>query len=189
MLGSNAVSEQLQTVLVIADPAAPFLKALERTPDEVRLVVSNDPLVLKRAAVDADAILFAHVDSDLLAGVLPIAHRVRWIHSLWTGVDGILKPELKQHPAPLTNGRGVFRWPLADWVIGAMLFFAFDFRRVIDQQEQRLWKPFIGSTLTGRTLGIVGYGAIGSATASRGRAFGMKIVALRRRQELFQSDS
>src|SRR5262249_1221531 len=70
-----------------------------------------------------------------------------------------------------------------------MLFFAFDFRRVIQQQEQHVWKPFVSNTLHGHWLGIVGYGAIGSAVARRARTFGMKIAALRRRPELFQDDS
>src|SRR4029079_5479751 len=111
-------------------------------------------------APGAHAMLFAHVNSDLLTDALPLPRRTRWIHSLWTGVDGILKPEMLAHPAPLTNGRGVFRWPLAEWVSAVMLFFALDLRRVIHQQEQGVWKPFIGSTLNGRTLGIVGYGSI-----------------------------
>lgn len=175
-------------LLVIADPAAPFLTFLSRVPQEVRVVVSSDLEELKRSAPEADAILFAHVDGNLLNAVLRLAPRVRWIHSLWTGVDWILSPELVAHPAPLTNGRGVFRWPLADWVTAVMLFFAFDLRRVIQQQEQGVWKPFIGSTLDGRTLGIVGYGAIGSAIASRARTFGVKIGALRRRPELSQGD-
>ena len=89
----------------------------------------------------------AHIDGALLSRVLPLAGRVRWIHSLWTGVEGILTPELWRHPAPLTNGRGVFRWPLADWVAAAMLFFAFDLRRVIQQQEQGVWNPFVATTL------------------------------------------
>jgi phosphoglycerate dehydrogenase-like enzyme len=175
-------------LLVIADPRAPFLTGLSRMPQDVRMVVSEDPVELNASASKADAILFAHVNGDLLKNVLPLAGHVRWIHSLWTGVEGILTTDLLAHPAPLTNGRGVFRWPLADWVMAAMLFFAFDFRRVIRQQEQGLWKPFIGTTLQGRTLGIVGYGAIGSATAARARPFGMKITALRRRPALFQSD-
>ena len=140
-------------------------------------------------AGEADALLYAHVDASLLTGVLPHANRARWIHSLWTGVEGILTPELMKHPAPLTNGRGVFRWPLADWVSAAMLFFAFEFRRVLQQQQQGVWKPVIGATLDGRTLGIVGYGAIGSASAVRARAFGMKIAAFRRRPDLSQGDS
>jgi len=177
------------TLVVIADPAAPFLKALSRLPQDVGVIVSNDLEELKRSAPQADAILFADVDGNLLAAVLPLAQRVRWIHCLWTGVEGILGPELLDHPALLTNGRGVFRWPLADWVMAAMLFFAFDLRRVIQQQQQGVWKPFVGTTLDGRTLGIVGYGAIGSAAAARARPFGMKIAAMRRRPELFHGDS
>ena len=176
-------------LLVIADPAAPFLNALSRVGDDVRVVISDRPEELQRSAPEADAILFAHFDGDLLTGVLPLAQKVRWIHSLWTGVDWILKPELLKHSAPLTNGRGVFRWPLADWVVAAMLFFAFDLRRLIQQQEQQVWKQFVGTSLNGRTLGILGYGGVGSAAAERARAFGMKIAALRRRPELFQGDA
>jgi phosphoglycerate dehydrogenase-like enzyme len=59
---------------------------------------------------------------------------------------------------------------------------------VIRQQEQGIWEPFIGTTLTGKMLGIVGYGSIGSAVADRARPFGMKIGALRRRPDLFTND-
>jgi phosphoglycerate dehydrogenase-like enzyme len=177
------------TLLVIADPAALFLKPLSRLQQDIQIVVSDDPEKLKSLAADADAILFADFDGDLLANVLPLANRVRWIHCLWTGVEMILKPKIVAHPAPLTNGRGVFRWPLADWVIAAMLFFAFDLGRVIRQQEQGMWKPFISTSLRGRVLGIVGFGSIGAAAAARARVFGMKIAALRRRPELFESDS
>lgn len=175
-------------LLVIGDPAAPFLTALSRLPEGLSVFISQNREELKAKAPDADAILFAHVDGTLLSDALPLANRARWVHSLWTGVDWILSPATRAHPAPLTNGRGVFRWPLADWVVATMLCFAFDLRRVIWQQEQRIWKPFVGTTLAGRTLGIVGYGAIGSACATRARAFGMKIAALRRRPELSAGD-
>ena len=99
-----------------------------------------------------------------------------------TGVEGILDaPELLTHPAQLTNGRGVFRWPLADWVAAVMLHFAFDLGRVIRQQQAGVWEPFISGRLEGKTLGIVGYGSIGSAAAARAKVFEMKIAALRRK--------
>lgn len=176
-------------LLVIARLNSPFLTSLSRVPPNVRVVVTEDPGELKKRAPEADAILYAHGEANLLADILPLAARCRWVHSLWTGVEGIISPALLAHPATLTNGRGVFRWPLADWVVGVMLFFAFDFKRVLEQQEQRVWKPFVSESLEGRTLGIVGYGEVGSAVAERARPFGMKTVALRRRPELFQSDS
>ena len=175
-------------LLVIADPSAPFLQVLSRVPLGVHTVISDKPDQLKAYAPQADAILVAHADANLLKETLGPANRTRWVHWLATGVEGIL-PELIHHPAALTNGRGVFQWPLADWVVAAMLFFAFDLRRVMRQQEQGVWQPFIGATLSGRTLGIVGYGGIGSAAAARARPFGMKIAALRRRRELFRGDT
>jgi phosphoglycerate dehydrogenase-like enzyme len=175
-------------LLVIAE-GAPLVSALSALPAGVRAVITAAPDELRATAPAADAILFAHVNPDLLIDILPLARRARWIHSLWTGVEGILKPAMLQHPATLTNGRGVFRGPLSDWVAAVMLFFAFDLRRVIQQQERGVWEPFIGTTLSGTTLGIVGYGEIGRAAAERARAFGMKIAALRRRSELLESDA
>jgi phosphoglycerate dehydrogenase-like enzyme len=178
------------TLLVIADPEASFLREfLSRSSDNVSILISNNIEELKANASKADAILYAYLDARLLANVLPLANRVRWVHCLWTGVEGILVPELLAHPALLTNARGAFKGPLADWVIAVMLFFAFDLRRVIRQQEQAVWEPFVGDTLNGRTLGVVGYGAIGSAAATRAQTFGMNIAALRRRLELFEGNT
>jgi phosphoglycerate dehydrogenase-like enzyme len=174
-------------LVVIADPAATYLAPLSRVPQNVQMVVTDDLGQLKMIVPEAEVILYASL-SRVLVQILPLAQRARWIHVLWTGVDGVLTPEMLKLPAILTNGRGVFSGPLADWVVAVMLFFAFDFGRVIRQQEQRVWEPFISSTLKGRTLGIVGYGSIGSAVAARARQFGMKIAALRRRPELFQGD-
>ena len=168
------------TLLVIADPLGPHLGALTRFASQVRLIVSNDPAKLGEAAPEADAILFA-ASPKLLSPVLPRARKARWIHCLWTGVEGILTPEMLAHPAPLTNGRGVFRWPLADWVTAAMLHFAFDLSRVLRQQQAGVWEPFVSRRLEGKTLGIIGYGSIGSAAAARARVFGMRVSALRRR--------
>ena len=175
-------------LLVIGDPSAPIMKSLPALPSDMRVVVSNRLEEIRPHAAEADVILYADGNGELLSQVLAIAPHVRWIHSLWTGVEGILKPEILRHPAPLTNGRGVFRWPLADWIVGVMLYFSFDFPRVLQQQQQKLWKPFVSKMLEGCTLGIVGYGSIGSAAAARARVFGMKIAALRRRSSLSEGD-
>jgi phosphoglycerate dehydrogenase-like enzyme len=176
------------TILVIADPAAPFLKALEQAPEQVHLIVSNDLERVKEAAPEADALFYAETHPALLHAVLPLAKKVRWIHVMWTGVEGVLKEEMLSHPALLSNGRGVFSGPLADWVAAVMLHFAFDLGRVIRQQRAGVWQNFISGVLPGKALGIIGYGSIGRAAAERARGFGMKIAALRRRPELSAGD-
>ena len=168
------------TLLVIADPSAPYLGPLERVSSQVQIIVTDDPEKLREAAPKADAIFYAATKAGLLAGVLPNATKARWVHSMWTGVEGLLTPEMVAHPARLTNGRGVFRWPLADWVAAVMLHFAFDLGRIIRQQQAGVWEPFIAGRLEGKTLGIAGYGSIGSAAAARAKVFEMRVIAMRR---------
>ena len=175
-------------LLLIADSNSPFFPSLSGMDPRVRVTIAHDPEAIKAAAPESDIVLYATMNAGLLTSALPVATRAQWIHSMWTGVEGILGPEMLQHPAPLTNGRGVFRWPLADWVTAMMLHFALDLGRVIRQQQQGVWQPFISTSLQGRTLGIIGYGEIGSAAAARARVFGMKIAALRRHRERSDGD-
>lgn len=176
------------SLLVLADPAAKHLKALARLPEDVNLFVTNDPEQVKTRAAEADVILNCTHKGDLFGSAVARASRARWIHSLFTGVEGILTPEVVSSPLPLSNGRGVFRVPLAEWSIGAMMYFAYQFRRLVRQQEAAVWEAFDTETLHGSTLGIIGYGGIGSAAAERAKALGVRIAAHRRRTELFAND-
>jgi phosphoglycerate dehydrogenase-like enzyme len=177
------------TLLVLADPAASWLKLLGTLGPDVNVLVSNDAGRVREWAPQADVIVNGTSNPPLLSAAIPPATKARWIHSLWTGVDNVLCPEILASPLPLTNGRGVFRRPLAEWSIGAMLYFAYRMRRMVRQQQAGVWEVFTTEELQGRTLGIVGFGGIGSTTAELARAFGMRIVALRRRPELFEKDA
>jgi phosphoglycerate dehydrogenase-like enzyme len=177
------------TLLVLADPKASWLKLLGTLGPDITVTVSNDPAKVRELAPQADVIVNGTSNPPLLGVAIPPARRARWIHSLWTGVDNVLCPEVLASPLPLTNGRGVFRRPLAEWTIGAMLYFAYRMRRMIRQQQAGVWEAFTTEEIRGKTLGIVGYGGIGSTAAELARPFGMKIAALRRRPELFQDDA
>ena len=177
------------TLLVTGDPKAPYLKALDRLPTGTHIIASADPEVLARAAPEADVILNGEFkDPQLLKSTFPLATRVRWVHTLSAGVEHVLSPEIIASPVPLTNGRGVFRRPLAEWAVGAMLYFQYDYRRLVRQQEAGVWADFDIDELGDKVIGIVGYGEIGSAVAERAKPFGCKIVALRRKPENSASD-
>jgi phosphoglycerate dehydrogenase-like enzyme len=186
---SNVSRDELQsdrtalTLLVIGDPSAGYLKPLAALPPETRIIVSRDRARLREAAPEADVILNGDfLDPTLLTETFPYATRVRWVHALMAGVDKVLSPEIVASDVPMTNGRGLFRRALAEWTVGAMVYFAYDFRRLMRNQEAGRWEGFDHPTLYGRTLGIVGYGSIGQAIAERARAFRMRIVILRRSQ-------
>lgn len=175
-------------VLIAGNPNAPYLKAIDQLPAGVSWYATLDADELKTRAASADVLVTTMANAEVLRAAFLNAKRVRWVHSLSAGVEKVMFPELIASEVPLTNGRGAFKRSLGEWVVGAMLFFAKDTRRLLRQQAARSWEPFDVEELHGRTLGIIGYGEIGRATAERAKPFGMRIIALRRRPERSAAD-
>jgi len=176
------------TLLVLADPSEPELKMLRRLPESVTVVIGGSVEALERAAPAADVLFCWFGKRNLLKQIWKIAPHVRWVHSVAAGLDSVLFPELVESSVPVTNSRGAFSSSLGEFVIGAVLFFAKDFRRMIRNQAAGVWEPFDVDDVSRQTLGIVGYGDIGRAIAQRARPFGMKVLALRRHPERSPDD-
>ena len=168
------------TVLVLSNPADRHLAMLEALPDDTNIVAGDSVEAFEGSAADADVVFGWPGRRDLLRGVLAIAPRVRWVHTRAAGLDDLVFPELAAHPAALTNGSGVFSPSLGEWVAGAILYFAKDFRRLVRNQMAGVWEQFDVPFVGGQTVGIVGYGDIGRAVATRVRALGMRVLALKR---------
>jgi phosphoglycerate dehydrogenase-like enzyme len=168
------------TVLVLANPTDPELKLLDSLPPETGIAVGNSPEAFGRTAPGASVIFNWALSTPLLREVFQMCPQLRWVHSRSAGLDGMLFPELVESPVTLTNGRGVFSQSLGEFVLGAILYFAKDFRHMIRLQTAGVWEPFDITEVSGQTVGIVGYGDIGRAVATRVRAMGMRVLALKR---------
>jgi phosphoglycerate dehydrogenase-like enzyme len=168
------------TLVVLANPNEPQLAMLEALPPATGIAVGNNVEAFERVAAHASAIFNWSGSGTLLRDVLKMCPAVRWVHCRAAGLDDMLTPELVAHPVQLTNGSGVFSPPLGEFVLGAILYFAKDFRRLIRNQAAGVWEQFDVAEVSGQTGGIVGYGDIGRACATRMKAMGMNILALRR---------
>src|SRR5438045_4484037 len=169
------------TILVLSSNLAdPDLALLEQLPPETNLAVGNTLEAFERMADDADVILAWSAAGSLLRDVFRIAPHVKRVHSRSAGLDTVLFPELIASPVPLTNSRGVFSQSLGEFVLGAILFFAKDFRRMVRNQMAGRWEQFDVDDVSRQTVGIVGYGDIGRAVATRVRAMGMQVLAVKR---------
>ncbi len=177
------------TILVLSDPTDRELAMLESLPASTSIAVGNNVAAFENLAPEAKVIFNWSGGRQLMQQVWKMAPRVEWVHSRAAGLDSLLFPELVDSPVPLTNGRGVFSQSLGEFVIGAALFFAKDFRRMLRNQAAGVWEQFDVEEVRGQTMGIVGYGDIGRACAKRAHAMGMKVLALRRRPELSEDDS
>lgn len=168
------------TILVLAEPTLPQLAMLEPLGALANIIAGDSSDRFERVAADADVIFNWSASLELFREVFRLCPRLRWAHSRSAGLEKALFPELIEGPVTLTNGTGVFSPSLGEFALAAILYFAKDFRRMIRNQMAGVWEPFDVLPVEGQTVGIVGYGDIGRAVASRVRALGMRVLALKR---------
>ncbi len=175
-------------LLVVENPNEPKPPLLDRMPEFVTFVEGSKSADFDASVSEADAILTSGAKRDVMENLMARAPKLRWIHSRSAGLDGLLFPALVESHVPLTNGRGVFSQSLGEFVMGAVLFFAKDMRRMLNSQKAGRWDQFDVIEIRGQTLGIVGYGDIGQAVAKRAKAMEMNVLAMRRRPEISDGD-
>jgi phosphoglycerate dehydrogenase-like enzyme len=143
-------------------------------------IVASSEAAATEAAKQAEVILHWSGPRDLLRAAFLANPAVGWVHSRAAGLDSILFPELVESAVPLTNGSGVFSQSLGEFALAVILYFAKDFRRMLRNQEAGRWEQFDVDEIASQTVGIVAYGDIGRAVASRVHAMGMRVLALKR---------
>jgi phosphoglycerate dehydrogenase-like enzyme len=164
------------TILVLSRDDDPQLSLLKGLPH----IVGHEPQAFA-GAVNEPVVIFAWSTSrKLLQDVFAMCKQVLWVHSRSAGLDSVLFPELVSSQVPLTNGSGVFSQSLGEFSLGAILYFAKDFRRMIRNQAVGVWEQFDIEEISCQTVGIVGYGDIGRAVAKRVHPMGMTVLALKR---------
>jgi phosphoglycerate dehydrogenase-like enzyme len=122
----------------------------------------------------------AAVALDLPTGLVERANTLKWVQFIGAGTDHIDTVGLARRGVILTNGAGLAAAGIAEFVLGRLLQVWKSFRLLDQRQAEHHWEPEYGRRVAGLTLGIVGLGAIGRATARRARAFEMQVVANRR---------
>lgn len=110
----------------------------------------------------------------------PQAERLRWLHWCGAGVDAALFPELINSQVQLTNARGIFDQPIAEWVLGVMLGFAKRLPQTYTAQMERRWHHQQSEQLAGKRALVVGTGAIGRAIGRQLQAVGLHVEGVGR---------
>ncbi|WP_079910929.1 D-2-hydroxyacid dehydrogenase [Paenibacillus sp. 32352] len=107
--------------------------------------------------------------------------KLRWVQNWGAGVDKLPLQELASRGIILTNASGVHAFPISETIFGMMLGFTRKLHLSIRNQLERKWKGAgtLGE-IHGKTIGIIGVGAIGEETARIAKAFGMKVLGVRR---------
>jgi phosphoglycerate dehydrogenase-like enzyme len=133
---------------------------------------------------NARVLLRGGVPGAVLDHILAHAPRLEWIHSFSAGVDRVATAAVRARGLTVTNARGVFSRPIAEYVVMMCLAIARRLPQLLELQRERTWQPLRGRELGGLTVGIVGFGSIGSEIARLLGPFETRVVATRRRPEL-----
>ncbi len=112
---------------------------------------------------------------------------LRWVHVLSSGYDHVHSELIVLPQWTMTHGGGAGVVPMAEWCLGMMLAWAHRFTDIARYQASRSWyndrvTDMTASVLRGKTVGILGYGAVARETARLCRALGMTVVASKGRQ-------
>ncbi|ANY05963.1 D-2-hydroxyacid dehydrogenase [Pseudonocardia sp. HH130630-07] len=150
---------------------------------DTRLRLASTPDELAAALPGSDALLTWDFTSDAVKQVWTEqgTTALRWVHTASAGVDRVAFPELLAAPVTLTNSRGVFDRPMAEFVLGAVLAFAKDTARSLALQRERTWRHRETETVAGSVATVVGSGPIGHAIADLLGAVGMTVRLVGRR--------
>jgi phosphoglycerate dehydrogenase-like enzyme len=152
---------------------------------------------LRAALPDREVVVWAR-ESELRAGIPEVevllafrpprgiwaeARRLRFIQMMGAGVDALLPAPDLPPGVRIANARGIHGPHMSEFALSLVLALAKRIPLALEQQRARVWKPYGMAQLSGRTLGILGLGAIGLALGEKARALGLRVIGTRRTPE------
>jgi phosphoglycerate dehydrogenase-like enzyme len=169
-----------KTKLVMAGLVRPLIEP--RLPEwvEPHWFMSKDEAL--ELAPMAEIGWFDMYDKADMAAVIAVATQMKWLNSIYAGVDGMPLAQLKKQGCMVTNGAGINAITIAEYVVMGMLTVAKGYRDVVRAQERHEWlQDSPGKVeLYGSKALLLGYGAIGKLIEERLKPFGVDVTIVRR---------
>ena len=167
------------TVLVLGSDPPP---KLDRLTGRAKVIYADEASLADRIP-SADVLLAWDFTSDAIRDSWPSeGPKPRWVHTASAGVDRLLCPALIADDTLVTNARGVFEQPIAEYVAGLVIAMAKDFYGSWELQRQRRWRHRETLRVAGTRAVVVGSGPIGRAIGITLQALGITVDLVGRRE-------
>jgi phosphoglycerate dehydrogenase-like enzyme len=167
-------------VLLWTDSSAATVDAIEAAGLAERVAIDSVPRKAQPSA-EQMARTEALMAYGVPPGLLPAMPKLRWVQAMTAGVEGwVALPDLPPG-LTLTCARGTHRESMPENIIGALFYVAKPYAAAVENQKRSKWVQSVPQPLTGKTLGILGLGAIGQDVARIAAVLGMRVIGTRRR--------
>lgn len=168
------------TTLAISGLIRPMLE--HRLPQglDVRWFMTHEEAMA--AVAEAEIGWFDMNDKEAMAETLRAAKKLKWLNSIYAGLDFLPMDVLIERGITVTNGAGINAITIAEYVVMGMLNIAKGYREVVRAQERHEWlfdSPG-KRELAGSKALLLGYGAIGQLIKPRLEAFAVDVTVVRR---------
>ena len=168
------------TILALSGLIRPLLEP--RLPDglDVRWFMTKEEAL--EVVPEAEIGWFDMYEQDAMAETLRAAKNLKWLNSIYAGLDFMPMDVLIERGITVTNGAGINALTIAEYVVMGMLNIAKGYRDVVRAQEKREWlQDSPGKReLAGSKALLLGYGAIGKLIKPRLEAFDVDVTVVRR---------
>lgn len=152
--------------------------ATEHDDTYVQLILNQDlpDLEITQNPESAEIVL---ASPPLIADRLDEFTQLDWLQSTYAGINKLTQPNLR-HDYTLTNVKGIFGPAIAEYVLGYTISHFRHFFHYHQQQQQQNWQPQLYTSLTDKTMVVLGTGSIGSHLAQAASAFGIHTIGVNR---------
>lgn len=168
------------TILAVSGLIRPMLEPRLPQGLDVRWFMTKEEAI--EAVAEAEIGWFDMHDQAAMAETLRAAKKLKWLNSIYAGLDFLPMDVLIERGITVTNGAGINAITIAEYVVMGMLTTAKGYREVVRAQDRHEWlfdSPG-KRELAGSKALLLGYGAIGQLIEPRLRAFDVEVSVVRR---------
>ncbi|MFM7350484.1 MAG: D-2-hydroxyacid dehydrogenase [Erythrobacter sp.] len=168
------------TTLAISGLIRPMLEPRLPQGLDVRWFMSAEEALT--AVAEAEIGWFDMNDKQAMAATLVAAKKLKWLNSIYAGLDFLPMDVLTSRGITVTNGAGINAITIAEYVVMGMLTIAKGYREVVRAQDRHEWLMDSPGKreLAGSKALLLGYGAIGKLIQPRLAAFDVDVTVVRR---------
>lgn len=167
-----------RTLVINLDLDDILLKEIQQEIPDWEVIANKDTEKIKDELAQAEVVL--HWKRAVAPILLKKNERLKWIQTWSAGVNSLPLDALQQKDVIVTSATGVHAYPISETIFALMLGLTRKIHAYVRQQQEKTWHDAgLKLEIHGKTIGILGVGAIGQETAKIAKAFGMKVLGVR----------